>query len=71
MSICINKVTLIGYLGKDPEQKNVGTTTITNFTLATTNSFADKSGSKKDVTEWHNIAFWGNSLLSSGSRKDL
>lgn len=60
MSVCINKVTLIGYLGKDLEQKTVGSTIVTNFTLATTNSFLDKSGAKKDVTEWHNIAFWGN-----------
>lgn len=56
----LNKVTLIGNLGKDPEVSRVGDTKRATFSLATTESYIDKAGNKNDNTEWHNIVVWGN-----------
>jgi single-strand DNA-binding protein len=54
-----NKVTLIGRLGKDPEVKTLSTgATVANFSMATTESYKDKNGEKKETTEWHNIVIW-------------
>ena len=50
----INKVILIGFVGKTPEVRTVGDTKVANITLATTEKFKDK-----EETEWHNIAIWG------------
>jgi single-strand DNA-binding protein len=56
----VNKVILIGNLGKEPESKTLdGGNTVTNFSLATSESYKDKKGEKVDKTEWHNIAVWG------------
>lgn len=56
----VNKVILIGNLGKDPELRTFeGGNAVANFTLATTEVFHDKSGNKVEQTEWHNIAMWG------------
>ena len=55
----INKVILIGNLGKDPEVKfTPGGTAIAKFSLATNERFKDKSGEWQDRTEWHNIVAW-------------
>jgi len=55
----VNKVILVGNLGKDPEVRHLeGGATVANFPLATTESFKDKSGNKVDQTEWHNIVVW-------------
>lgn len=55
----INKVIIIGRLGKDPEVRSAGNATLANFSIATTESWKDKStGEKKQVTEWHNIVVW-------------
>ena len=53
----VNKVILVGRLGKDPETKTFGNGgSITRFTMATSESWKDKqSGERKDKTEWHNI----------------
>lgn len=56
----INKVILVGRLGKDPEVRSTpGGATVTKFTLATDERYTDKSGEKQERTEWHNIAAWG------------
>ena len=56
----INKVILVGRLGKDPEVRSTpGGATVTKFTMATDEKFTDKSGEKQERTEWHNIAAWG------------
>ncbi len=65
MAGSLNKVTLIGNLGKDPE---IRTTTdgreIANFSIATSESWKDKStGEKKEKTEWHNIAVFSEGLV--------
>ncbi|MBL4715581.1 MAG: single-stranded DNA-binding protein [Bacteroidia bacterium] len=55
----INKVTLIGNLGKDPEVRYLEDgTAIAKFPLATTESYKNKAGEKVESTEWHNIVLW-------------
>ncbi len=56
----VNKVILIGRLGKDPEVRSTPSgTTVTKFTIATDERFTDRNGEKQDRTEWHNIVAWG------------
>ncbi len=69
----INKVMLIGRLGRDTETRyTVGGTPVSNFSLATDESYTDKSGQRQKKTEWHNIVAWGKlaeqctNLLSKG-----
>ena len=55
----INKVILVGRLGKDPEVRSTpGGQTVTKFTVATDERFTDKNGEKQERTEWHNIVAW-------------
>ena len=58
----INKVILVGNLGKDPEVKSFeGGAKVARFTVATTESYKDRTtGERKDVTEWHNVVCWRN-----------
>lgn len=59
MSGSINKVILIGRLGKDPEMKYTpGGAPVAKFTLATDEVFKDRSGEQQRRTEWHNIVAW-------------
>ena len=56
----INKVILVGRLGKDPEIRSTpGGTSVAKFSLATDEKFTDKAGEKQERTEWHNIVAWG------------
>jgi single-strand DNA-binding protein len=56
----INKVILVGRLGKDPEVKSTPSgTTVTKFSLATDDKYTDREGNKQERTEWHNIVAWG------------
>lgn len=56
----VNKVILVGRLGKEPEVRNLENgAAVANFTIATSESYKDKTtGEKKEVTEWHNIVLW-------------
>ena len=56
----VNKVILVGRLGKDPEVRNLENgVSVANFTMATSESYKDRTtGEKKEVTEWHNIVLW-------------
>ena len=56
----VNKVILVGRLGKDPEVRNFDNGSIVaNFTVATSESYKDRTtGEKKETTEWHNIVLW-------------
>ena len=56
----VNKVILVGRLGKDPEVRNLENgASVANFTMATSESYKDNTtGDKKEVTEWHNIVLW-------------
>lgn len=54
----INKVILVGHLGKDPEVRHLeGGVTVASFPLATSETFT-KEGRKVEQTEWHNIVLW-------------
>jgi len=55
----LNKVTLIGNLGKDPENQQLPENiAVSKFTLATTEIFKDKNGQPNAKTEWHTIVLW-------------
>ncbi len=55
----VNKVILVGNLGKDPEVKYTPSgTPVAKLTLATNERFKDKSGEWQDRTEWHNVVLW-------------
>lgn len=57
----INKVILVGRLGKDPDIRTFETgVKKASFTLATSEIFKDKEGNRTEVTEWHNIVCWRN-----------
>lgn len=56
----VNKVILIGNLGKDPEVKNFENNSKASFSLATNEVYRDRqTGERKTITEWHNIVVWG------------
>ena len=57
----LNKVTLIGHLGKDPEVQTLeGGIVVAKFSLATTESYRDKEGNMQSETEWHTVVAWRN-----------
>jgi single-strand DNA-binding protein len=56
----LNKVQLIGNLGKDPEVRFTGSgQAVANFPIATTEKWKNKDGQWEEKTEWHNIVVWG------------
>ena len=64
MAGSVNKVILIGNLGRDPEVRRLNSgDSVVSFSLATTESWRDKaSGERKDRTEWHNIVIYNENL---------
>ena len=55
----VNKVILVGNLGRDPEVRYMPNgEAVCNFSIATTDSWKDKSGQKQEKTEWHNIVMY-------------
>ncbi len=55
----INKVILVGNVGKDPEVRYLeGGVAVAKFPLATSESYKNKEGNKVDQTEWHNVVMW-------------
>jgi single-strand DNA-binding protein len=71
----VNKVILIGNLGKDPELKYLeGNIAKVNFSLATLEVYKDKAGNRAERTEWHNVLLWRNlaenaeKLLKKGNK---
>jgi len=58
--MAVNKVMLIGNLGRDPEIRyTTSGQAVANFTLATTEKYTNKAGDKQEDTEWHRIVAWG------------
>jgi single-strand DNA-binding protein len=56
----VNKVILVGRLGRDPESRFTSSgQQVCNFTLATDESFKDRAGERQKRTEWHRIVVWG------------
>jgi single-strand DNA-binding protein len=63
----VNKVILIGNLGRDPEVRYTASgTPVANFTMATTERWSDPSGERKERTEWHRIVVWGKQAEIAG-----
>ena len=54
----VNKVTLIGLVGKDPDVRDAGGSKVATFTLATSERYRDKNGEYQTSTEWHNLVCW-------------
>lgn len=55
----VNKVILVGNLGKDPEIKNFDNgTSVARFSVATSENYKDKNGERQTKTEWHNVVCW-------------
>jgi single-strand DNA-binding protein len=60
MAKSVNKVILLGNVGKDPEIKALPSgSTVANFSIATSERFKDKGGEWQDKTEWHNVVAYG------------
>ncbi|MGD0962532.1 MAG: single-stranded DNA-binding protein [Candidatus Acidiferrales bacterium] len=56
----VNKAILVGRLGRDPETRYTsGGQAVANFTLATDETYKDRSGERQKRTEWHRIVLWG------------
>lgn len=56
----VNKVIIVGRLGKDPEMRSTPSgTSVAKFSVATDDRFTDRAGEKQERTEWHNIVVWG------------
>ncbi len=71
----VNKVILVGNLGKDPDVQYLdNNVSVARFTLATNDSYKDKDGNRVDQTEWHNVVAWrglakiAEDYLKKGSR---
>ena len=63
----LNKVMLIGNLGKDPEVRYTPSgQAVANFNIATNESWTDKAGQKQERTEWHRIVVWGKAAELCG-----
>ncbi|MSO50827.1 MAG: single-stranded DNA-binding protein [Acidobacterium sp.] len=61
----VNKVILVGNLGKDAEVRvTPGGQTVASFSIATTENWTSKEGEKKEQTEWHRIVLWGKTADS-------
>jgi single-strand DNA-binding protein len=58
--VSVNKVILVGRLGRDPETRNTNSgQSVCNFSVATDETFKDRSGERQKRTEWHSIVVWG------------
>lgn len=75
MSRTLNKVMLIGNVGKEPELKETpGGVPVTSFRMATSESWKDKEGNQKEHTDWHTVVAWRglakiiNQLVTKGTR---
>src|SRR5260370_13953735 len=67
MAGSVNKVIVVGNLGRDPEVRYTpGGQAVANFTVATNEAWTDKAGQKQERTEWHRIVVWGKSAENCG-----
>jgi len=65
----INKVTLIGHIGQDPELKRLDSgTEVCRISVATTESYKDKDGEWQNLTSWHNVILWRDLAVSATLR---
>lgn len=69
MAGSVNKVIIVGRLGKAPETKQVNSTTVATFSVATSESWT-KDGQKQERTEWHRVVVWGKLAENCGKYLD-
>jgi single-strand DNA-binding protein len=63
----VNKVILVGNLGKDPEVRYTPSgQAVAKFPLATTDTWTDQGGQRQEKTEWHNVVVWGKQAENCG-----
>jgi single-strand DNA-binding protein len=63
----VNKVILIGNLGRDPEVRSTPSgQPVANFSIATNRRWKDRDGNRQEQTEWHNIVCWGRQAEVAG-----
>ncbi len=63
----VNKVILVGNLGKDPEMRTLPSgEAVANLSIATTDKYKDKAGEKVEQTEWHRVSFFGRTAEVCG-----
>jgi single-strand DNA-binding protein len=60
VSRSLNKVTLIGNLGSDPEVRNTTNSKVATISVATSKSWKDKEGQQQEKTEWHRVVLWNS-----------
>lgn len=58
--MAVNKIILVGNVGKDPEVRTLLSGKVANFSLATTEKWKDRNGEKKESTEWHRCSVFGS-----------
>jgi len=64
---CVNRVSILGHLGADPELRNTkGGTAVCNLRVATSEKWKDRDGNMQEKTEWHRIVVWGKQAESCG-----
>ena len=72
MSRSLNKVTLIGNLGQDPEVRSTANGgRVANFSLATSRQWSGQGGDKQEKTEWHKIVAWNNAKGGGSGLADV
>jgi|SRR5689334_9922052 single-strand DNA-binding protein len=63
----VNKVILVGNLGRDPEVRATPSgQSVCSFSIATTERFTDRAGQQREQTEWHNVVAWGRQADTCG-----
>jgi single-strand DNA-binding protein len=63
----VNKVILVGNLGRDPEMRSLPSgQPVANFSVATSRRYKDRDGNRKDETEWHNVVCFGKQAEIAG-----
>ena len=68
----VNKVILIGNLGRDPEVRATPSgQTVCNFSIATSEKFTGRDGTQREQTEWHNVVAWAKLADACGQARDL
>lgn len=64
MAGSVNKVILVGNLGKDPEVRHFEEgRAVASFPIATSESYKDKTGELREITDWHNVVVWRSGLV--------
>ena len=72
MSRSLNKVTLIGNLGQDPEVRSTANGgRVANFSIATSRQWSGQGGDKQEKTEWHRIVAWNNAKGGGSGLADI